>query len=300
MRPGKTPDAQPLAVWIGGGYELAEGVRWTGDRLVFVDILAGTLLEASGAEHAGARVLARLDVPLGAVAPVAGGDGEWIAAAGTGIALLSRDGGLCWLARPEDRSPVPTRMNDGSCDPSGRFWAGSMAYDSVPGAGSLYRADIDGSVTRVLEGLTIPNGPAFNRDGSLMYLADSFAGIIHEYKLLPATGEIVGHRAFAEIPAAEGSPDGMAVDTANRLWVALWDGWAVRTYRPDGSIETVTAVPAPRPTSVCLGGPTGDRLFVTTARHGLEQPASESGAILSVRVAAAATPAAAFGSPAAR
>jgi sugar lactone lactonase YvrE len=70
-------------------------------------------------------------VPLGAIAPVAGRPGTWIAAAGTGIALIGEDGALTWLDRPEDRSPVPMRMNDGCCDPGGRFWAGSMALPAL-------------------------------------------------------------------------------------------------------------------------------------------------------------------------
>ena len=35
------------------------------------------------------------------------------------------------------------RMNDG--DPQGRFCAGTMAYDESPGAGALYRLELDGS-----------------------------------------------------------------------------------------------------------------------------------------------------------
>ncbi|MFD5088219.1 SMP-30/gluconolactonase/LRE family protein, partial [Kitasatospora sp. NPDC058406] len=42
------------------------------------------------------------------------------------LALLAPDGTTEWLARPEDHARVPTRMNDGACDPHGRFWAGSM------------------------------------------------------------------------------------------------------------------------------------------------------------------------------
>ncbi|WP_399936759.1 SMP-30/gluconolactonase/LRE family protein [Streptomyces sp. BBFR25] len=37
-------------------------------------------------------------------------------------------------------------MNDGVAEPWGRFWAGSMAYDNTPNAGTLYRVDNDGTV----------------------------------------------------------------------------------------------------------------------------------------------------------
>src|SRR6478672_10502362 len=144
-----------------GPYQLAEGARWVDGRLVFVDIMAGRLYELT---DDGPRVLLELDVPLGAVAPVHDAPGTWIAAAGTGIALLDAAGHAEWLARPEDNAPQPRRMNDGVCDPSGRFWAGSMPFDhddSTEGVGSLYRVDHDGTVTRVVGGITIANGPAF-------------------------------------------------------------------------------------------------------------------------------------------
>jgi sugar lactone lactonase YvrE len=267
----------PLEVWTAGGYELAEGSIWVSGRLVFVDILGGTLLEAPGTGPGEARVLARFDVPLGAVAPVAGRPGEWIAAAGTGVALIGRDGGLNWIDRPEDGAAVAMRMNDGCCDPGGRFWAGSMSYDLVPGAGSLYRVGADGAVRRVLDGMTVVNGPAFTADGSLMYVADTYAGLIFACQLDPA-GEITSQVTFAQ----------------GLLWVALWDGSVVRRYRPDGSVEATIPVPARRPTSVCLGGPDGGRLFVTTARIGLSDPGPESGAVLSAQVEASAPPAAEF------
>lgn len=280
-----------FGIWSGGGYELAEGTRWAGDHLVFTDILAGTLLAAPADGPGTPRVLARLDVPLGAAAPVAGQPGTWIAAAGTGIALIGPDGAVTWLDRPEHTAPVPMRMNDGCCDPYGRFWAGSMPYDTVEGTGSLYRADADGTIAKVLDGMTIVNGPAFTADGSLMYVTDTYAGLIYACDVDPRSGELSGRRVFAEVPSCDGSPDGMTVDDAGRVWVALWDGSAVRCYLPDGTVAVTLPVPARRPTCVCVGGGT---LFVSTARSGLTDPAPADGAILYAPTSASAPPAAAF------
>jgi sugar lactone lactonase YvrE len=290
-----TGQAPPVSIWSGGGYELAEGTRWLGDHLVFTDILSGTLLAAPGAGPGDAEVLASLGVPLGAVAPVAGRPGEWIAAAGTGIALVGAHGAVTWISRPEDGAPVAMRMNDGCCDPGGRFWAGSMSYDAVEGAGSLYRVGTDGTVTKALDGMTIVNGPAFTADGSLMYVSDTYRGVIYACAIDPPTGEITSRRVFVEVPAEDGAPDGMTVDQSGCLWVALWDGGAVRRYRPDdGSAEATIPVPARRPTCVCLGGPAGDRLFVSTARYGIADPSPEDGAILSCLVDSFGSPATAF------
>ena len=74
-------------------------------------------------------------------------------------------------------------MNDGACDPQGRFWAGTMAYDESPGAGALYRLELDGSCTTVLTGLTIANGIGWSPDGSTMYLNDSGTGCLDAFRL---------------------------------------------------------------------------------------------------------------------
>lgn len=281
----------PVEVWDAGGYELAEGARRVDDRLLFVDILSGRLLATLPSRRAPATELLRLGVPLGAVAPIAGRSDTWIAAAGTGIAVIGAEGSLDWLDRPEDGGPVATRMNDGACDPHGRFWAGSMAYDETPGAGSLYRADPDGSVTRVLDGLTIVNGPAFDADGRVMYVADTPTGRIFRYSL-DASGALGDGGVFVQVPASDGSPDGMTLDDDGRLWVALWGGARVNCYDSDGALVDVLPLPARQPTSVCLA-PEG--LFITTAAAGLSDAADADGALLRADVHAAAPQANAWG-----
>ncbi|HZE39084.1 MAG TPA: SMP-30/gluconolactonase/LRE family protein [Stackebrandtia sp.] len=246
--------------------ELGEGARWVDGRLVHTDILSGRLL--SPRSDGTAEVLADLDVPLGAVAPIADRPGEWIAAAGGGIAVLSH-GRVQWLATPEaDRSPA-TRMNDGSCDPRGRLWAGSMAYDNTPGAGCLYRVDGDGTVVRVLEGLTIPNGPAWSPGGDVMYLSASADGRVDAYPV-DAAGDLGAPEVFAQLETGL-TPDGLTVDADGGVWVAVWDGAQVRRYLPDGTADTVLELPTSRPTSCCFGGPDLKRLYVTTASYGLNE-----------------------------
>ena len=269
----------------GERFALGEGLRDVDDHLVMVDILSGRLLELPPALDGPPAVLAELDVPLGAVAPLDGGG--WIGAAGTGIALLSGGGGLTWLARPEDGAPHRMRMNDGVADPAGRFWAGSMAYDTAEGAGALYRVDTDGSAHRVAGELTVPNGPAFTADGELMYLADSAAGVIYRYPVDPRTGALGRRAEFARVRG--GSPDGMTVDAEGYLWSAIWGAGQVRRYSPAGALDRVLAVPARQPTSVCLAG---GRLVVTSATVGLVEPGESDGAVLHTPVSVGGVPAA--------
>ncbi len=215
------------------------------------------------------RELARLDVTLGAVAPLAGRVDEWIAACGTGIGLIRAGGRLEWLDRPEDSNRVRTRMNDACADPAGRFWAGSMAYDFTPDAGSLYRVDGNGTVTRVLDGVTISNGPAFDAAGTTMYFSDSARARIDRFRVDPETGALSERTVFAQLKAGTENPDGMAVDDEGHVWVAVWGASEVRRYRPDGSLAETIRVPTRQPSSVCLFGSEEPRLFITSAATGL-------------------------------
>jgi sugar lactone lactonase YvrE len=279
----------------GERFALGEGLRDVGDHLIMVDILTGRLL-ALPADLAGPpRVLLELADPLGAVAPLAGGG--WVAATGTGIALIGAGaaGEVHWLARPEDGAPHRMRMNDGVADPSGRFWAGSMAYDTAEGAGALYRVDVDGSVHRVVGELTVPNGPAFTPDGELMYLADSARGVIYRYPVDPRIGGLGRHTEFATV--AGGSPDGMTVDAEGYLWSAIWGAGEIRRFSPTGSVDRVLAIPAVQPTSVCLSG---GRLVATSATVGLVEPAESDGAVQHIPVPVRGVPAARAGIAAAR
>lgn len=269
--------------------ELGEGIRWTERGLVLVDILAGRLLIAPDNPIAPLKQLAQLPVPLGAVAPVAGDPGTWIAAAGTGICLLTPNGSTRWLAQPEADAPRPMRMNDATADPYGRFWAGSMAYDAHEGAGSLYRVDRDGTVTRVLDGITVPNGPAFTADGHTMYLADSARGVVRRYPVDPATADLGTPEVFVTVD--DGSPDGMAVDAEGAVWVAVWGTGTVRRYLPDGRLDRTLRLPALQPAGVCLQE---DLLHITTAHVGLAAPGPYDGAVFTARVDVPGRPADAY------
>lgn len=277
-----------LIVWGPDRLELGEGGRWVGDRILLVDLLQGRLLEADPSRRGPMRQLVKLDVPLGAVAPIEGSTGTWLAACGTGIARLDSKGKLEWLERPEDGKGVRMRMNDACADPSGWFWAGSMAYDFTPDAGSLYRVGHDGSVDQVLDGVTIPNGPAFSADGTTMYFADSARGTIDRFRV-SASGDLVERERFAQLKTGVEHPDGMSVDAEDHLWVAVWGGSEARRYHPDGRVMQTVKVPTLQASSVCLVGHDRPRLFITSAAE--NQTDELAGALFVVPVEVTGRPA---------
>ena len=163
------------------------------------------------------------------------------------------------------------RMNDGKCDPAGRFWAGSKALDFREGAGALYRLGPDGRVTRMLEGVTICNGMKWMEDGAHIYYFDSPKQTIDVFDFDPVRGAIANRRVLVEIPEEAGVPDGMTLDSEGRIWVALWGGGAVRCYSPEGKREEVIEVPAPQTKSCCFGGGDFAVLYITSARDGMSR-----------------------------
>jgi sugar lactone lactonase YvrE len=254
--------------------EHAEGPFWHDGRLGWVDIMAGRLWLA-GFDGETLTDPRSYDVgrPLGAAVPRAGGG--WLLAAGTAFLTLDEDGTVTPLTEDlADASVV--RMNDGKCDPAGRFWAGTMAFDERPKAGSLYV--FDGSVRTVLEGVTISNGLAWSPDHRTMYYIDTPTGRVDAFDYDEDGGEVSGRRPFAEVEG--GHPDGMTLDDEGCLWVALWGGGAVRRFDPSGRPAGTVRLPVTNVSSCCFGGPGGTTLFITTSQQGLspEQRAAEPGA----------------------
>ncbi|MFB9377523.1 SMP-30/gluconolactonase/LRE family protein [Kineococcus gynurae] len=166
------------------------------------------------------------------------------------------------------------RMNEGGCDPQGRFYIGSMAYDQTDGRGdgraSLYRLGADGVVAVVLPAVTISNGLGFSPDGTLAYYNDTPTGRIDVFDVVD--GDLRERRPFARVHGerSEGHPDGLCVDAEGGVWTALFGGSGVHRYAPDGSLSEVVEVGARQVTSCTFGGAELEELWITTSRENLE------------------------------
>ena len=244
---------------------LGEGVRWDARRgeLLRVDILAGRVYRDRVAEDGSLVPVRVYSVPgtVGAIAPVQGDEG-WLLAAGRGFVHLRLDGSTRRLV---DVAPPGTRMNDGACDPQGRFWAGTMADDQHAGGGALYRLDHFGRTELMLSDLTISNGLGWSPDGRTMYLVDSGPRVIYAFAFDRDHGTISSQRVIVSVAEEIGAPDGMIVDAAGDLWVAIYGGGRVHRYSHDGQLRDAVTVPAKQTTCCGFAGPGLNRLYVTTA-----------------------------------
>jgi len=277
---------------------LGEGARWDArrDELLRVDILAGRVYRDRVDRAGGLLPVRTYDVPgtVGAITPVHGDDG-WLLAAGREFVHLSPDGALRSIA---EVAPAGTRMNDAACDPQGRFWAGTLADDHHEGGGALYRLDRSGRTELMLDGLTISNGLGWSPDGTTMYLVDSGPRVVHAFAFDADHGTISARRVLVTIADDVGAPDGMTVDAAGDLWVAIYGGGRVQHYSPDGALLQELTVPAEQTTCCAFAGRGLHRLYVTTGTEGWsdEQRRAEPGAGLVYRfdTGAAGRPAMAF------
>jgi sugar lactone lactonase YvrE len=265
-------------------------------RMLWVNINAGQLRGFTvAADGTAARddVVVDLGIPVGAAAPRRGGG--YLLAAADGFRLAAADGSpVAWPGQATGGSGQPTagsgqpaagsgepagwparpdgmgdnvRFNDGACDPAGRFWAGTVAYDRAPKAGALYRLDSDGSISQRRADVTESNGLGWSPEGTAMYYIDSGEQEprvrVFPYDL--DSGEIGDERDLITFEPGDGIPDGLIVDAEGCLWVALYGGRQLRRYSAAGGLLETVPLPVSNPTCPGFGGADLDELYVTSA-----------------------------------
>lgn len=257
---------------------LGEGPTWDADaqRLIWIDILGSRVHTYE--PGSGRRTVLVTGQHVGAAKPRTGG----------GLVLNLRDGVALYDPEEPDsfrwlhREVVPgRRANDAAVAPDGSLWAGTMRYDEAPGGGNLARFTADGTVEVVLDDVAVSNGTGWSPDGRLMYYIDSPTRRIDVFDV-GDDQRPVNRRQLAAIEDGAGFPDGLTVDADGCVWVALWDGAAVRRYTPSGELDRVLPLPVRRPTACAFGGSGLTDLYITTARTGLEEPHPMSGSVLVV------------------
>lgn len=246
---------------------LGEGPIWEARtaRLHWVDVMAGLVHSYDPAT--GDDSVVRLGAPVGSLA-LRRGTGL-IAAAQGGFFAISTGGAepvLLAAVAPGDPS---VRMNDGECDPLGRFWAGSMSTTAAEGGGALMVLTARG-VHTALGGLTIPNGLAWSADGGSALFVDSPTRRVDRLEVDISEAVVLGRSPFASV-GNDVLPDGMTVDAEGGVWVALWGGWGVQRFDETGRADGLVRVPAAQVTSVAFGGADLSDLFITTAADGLPE-----------------------------
>jgi sugar lactone lactonase YvrE len=248
--------------------QVGEGPVWddASGTLVWVDIMGNTVHRydpATGRDRT-------IDVgqPVGAAVLRHDGNGL-VLALRDGFGMLDEGSGQIQLVAAVEADVPTNRMNDGKCDPGGRFWAGTMAFEVTPGVAALYRLDPELQVNRMLSGVTLSNGLGWSPDGRQMYYIDSTTRGLDVFDFEPADGSLGERRRLITIPPGEGLPDGMTVDAEGGLWIALHGSGSIRRYMPDGRVDRVVRVPPKMVTCCTFGGSDLTDLYITTMSLGL-------------------------------
>ena len=244
--------------------ELGEGPFWDSkrSRLHWVDIIGKKIIS----QNLDGSNIHALEVDGNPGCVVLSDNGKMVVGLDNQISLLDGGGNLLKvLADTKEGSGL--RFNDGKCDPSGRFWVGSMDRKEKNKLGSLYSWNsIEGLVNRE-QGVTVSNGMGWSPDNSLFYYIDSPTREVSVYDFDLSTGSINNKRRFISFSEEDGFPDGMTIDNEGRLWIAFWGGSKIMCVNPDSkAIEELVSFPVSKITSCAFGGEKMDQLFITSAK----------------------------------
>jgi len=260
---------QPVEIRRIGGLvtDLGEGPSWDPSLSVlrFVDITKRTLHRYDPADG----TTNSIELPQEVSAVIPRRRGGLVVAARDGIAAVDEEQRTFELLVPIESELLGNRMNDAKCDPAGRLWAGSMAFDVASGAGAFYRIQPDLTVERMVSDVTESNGLDWSPDTKTMYYVDSMEYGLDAFDFDLETGRIGRRRRLVTIQPDTGIPDGVTVDAEGHIWVAIWGEGAIRRYTPDGALERRITLPASQVTNMTFGGADYGDLYITTAQVGL-------------------------------
>ncbi|WP_342415739.1 SMP-30/gluconolactonase/LRE family protein [Paenibacillus sp. FSL R10-2782] len=253
--------------------KLGEGPSWDQQfqRLFWVDI-EGFQLHIYDPSTCTNRTI-DVGEPISAVVPYL--KNKVIVALISGLHCLDIETGAKVLIHDPEKGRLGNRFNDGKCDPSGRFLAGTMSLNGELAQGALYSLSTKGNVSLLVEEASISNGLAWSADHRTMYYIDTPTLEIVSFDYDVAQGTIKNKQLVARLDESEGYPDGMTIDAEGMLWIARWGGKRVSRIHPaHGKVIAEVSLPVNRVTSCAFGGEHLDELYITTAQEddGIDQP----------------------------
>jgi sugar lactone lactonase YvrE len=225
---------------------------------------------------------------------VPGADGSAIGARQKGLYRVPERGQKAPLAVPVETATPDTCINDGKTGPDGRLYFGTRDLAKRREMGGLYRLDDDLVARRLADRVTAGNGLDWSPDASVLYFVDSGDYLVWAFDFDGRDGSVRRKRVFARVAEPDGLPDGLTVDAAGGVWVAMFGAGRLHRYAPDGQLTEVIPVPVRYPTSCAFAGPGLDTLVVTSAYARIEDagesPGELDGAVLAAQPGVAGKP----------
>ena len=269
-------------------YGLGEGPQWNSaeNTVSWVDIEGRTLSVARLGPSGELTVIEQrsFDDRVGFAHPL--GDGRYLIGLGRCVAISTPDGVA------QSTAPLVgegRRLNDSVIDPAGCLIVGGLSLETAHESNRLLRINALGSVDHLDDDLRLSNGLAFSLDGTVLYSIDSLRHVVFRRSYDAETGRAGEREAMATFGDLE--PDGMAVDDAGDLWVAVWGGGGIQRIRTDGSGAGFVEIAARHVTSLTFAGADLDVAIVTTSHVILDdeqrRASPQAGAVFSLSLGVA-------------
>jgi len=263
---------------VAGGLGFGEGPAWHPDGyLLFEDVTNNRTLKLDAAD----QVSVFREATDGANGLAFDGAQRLVAcegnAAGRGRRLvrIEKDGTLTVLAE-RYRGQRLNSPNDLAIDRRGRIYFTDPRYSQRENLEldreAVYRVDPEGTIARVVDSLTRPNGILVSGDGRTLYVAENASpgGAVQLWAFdLDAHGTAQRGRILYDFGGGRGI-DGMTLDADGRIWATAGtkEKAGIYVFMPDAKRRTarlVTFVAMDEdPTNCTFGGPGRNVLYVTT------------------------------------
>lgn len=137
--------------------KLGEGPCWDSRKnvLYWVDIEGQKVCIYDSAKKENKEIKVKQQVS--AIVPLKDEEGAIVVTENGFYYLDIEEETLLAISNPEEELKN-NRFNDGKCDASGRFWAGTMNKDNKEEQAALYCLDVDGTLSKKIDSVVRPMG----------------------------------------------------------------------------------------------------------------------------------------------
>ena len=276
------PNADTTVNQDGYGFSTIEGPVWIGDAL-YVSEIAGT-----GTVPPSRIFKIAADGTVSVAIPDAGSNGLAVDSRGNLVSANHKVGGIVsfappsWAATTVVGTYMGTRFispNDLTFRSDGTLYFTDPSYQGQQGASSqtqtrVYRVAPGASEATVVDAnLNNPNGITLSLDETKLYITD--ASGLHVYPVA-ADGTVGSGSPFAQGVVSSG--DGMAIDCAGNLYVAVPNSGNVVVISPAGtSLGNIVVTGVYGVTNAAFGGADHKTLYITAQGQGAASPSGVGG-----------------------
>ena len=258
---------------------LAESPRWAEGHWWWVDAVEGIVYWRPGGAIDGVENLPiskkEFNVRTSMVQPI--GDSRFVVAVANTLKYFEfKSNDLHEIANPvKIQIPENWLLNDGIADIAGNIWIGTVSPDLAKGTGELLRINKNGEIKKSLPRFALSNGMAWDHKREHLYHVDSYERIVWQHQVNVLTGDILNSKIFIQLTPDDGLPDGIALDSAGRILLAMYGKYVVRFYDLSGKLLSELSIPAEQVTSMAIGGMNESQLLITTAQENFTEAQSE-------------------------